>query len=230
MVDARKGHVTLIAAADDAGGTATAEFWAGIFRLTQSKGNAPTTILTLVEKLRCPRAGNTIASATKKKRRLWGDGSGKFRTKGKHSAATVVGTTWLVEDRCASTLTRVKRGRRLGPRLRQEEDGGRPRREEVHGPRQAVSDLAKLAKAWYSAPMAQVGMHEAKTKLSQLVERAEAGEEIVIARNGKPVARLVPVAAQGSFARLRGALRGQIHMADDFDELPDDIAEAFGAR
>ena len=41
--------------------------------------------------------------------------------------------------------------------------------------------------------MIQVGMHEAKTKLSQLVERAEAGEDIVIARNGKPVARLVPI-------------------------------------
>lgn len=73
-------------------------------------------------------------------------------------------------------------------------------------------------------------MHEAKTKLSQLVERAEAGEEIVIARNGKPVARLVPVARKNSFASVYGALRGQVHMADDFDALPDDIAEAFGAR
>jgi prevent-host-death family protein len=78
--------------------------------------------------------------------------------------------------------------------------------------------------------MAQVGMHEAKTKLSQLVERAEAGEEIIIARNGKPVARLIPVARTNSFASVYGALRGQIHMADDFDELPDDIAEAFGTR
>jgi prevent-host-death family protein len=78
--------------------------------------------------------------------------------------------------------------------------------------------------------MAQVGMHEAKTKLSQLVERAEAGEEIVIARNGKPVARLVPVAQQNSFAAIRGIWRGQVEIADDFDELPDDIAEAFGAR
>jgi prevent-host-death family protein len=78
--------------------------------------------------------------------------------------------------------------------------------------------------------MAQIGMHEAKTKLSQLVERASAGEDIVIARNGKPVARLVPVAPTNSFAGVRGALRGQIHIADDFDELPDDIAEAFGAR
>ena len=47
----------------------------------------------------------------KKKRRLWGDGKGRFRTKGKHSAATVVGTRYLVEDRCTSTLTRVVRGK-----------------------------------------------------------------------------------------------------------------------
>jgi len=73
-------------------------------------------------------------------------------------------------------------------------------------------------------------MHEAKTKLSQLVERAEAGEDIVIARNGRPVARLVPVAQEASLARAYGALRGQIHVADDFDDLPDDLADAFGAR
>ncbi len=78
--------------------------------------------------------------------------------------------------------------------------------------------------------MAQIGMHEAKTKLSQLVERAEAGEEIVIARHGKPVARLVPVARTNGLAAVRGALRGRIEIADDFDQLPDDIAEAFGAR
>lgn len=78
--------------------------------------------------------------------------------------------------------------------------------------------------------MAQVGMHEAKTQLSQLVARVEAGEDVVIARNGKPVARLVPVLVTGSFADARGALAGQIWMADDFDELPDDIADAFGTR
>ena len=65
----------------------------------------------LTEKLSCPKAGNASVAAKKKKRRLWGDGEGKFRTKGKHSAATVVGTKWLVEDRCKSTLTRVVRGR-----------------------------------------------------------------------------------------------------------------------
>jgi prevent-host-death family protein len=73
-------------------------------------------------------------------------------------------------------------------------------------------------------------MHEAKTKLSQLVERAEGGEEIIIARNGKPVARLVPVADTNELAAVHGALRGRIHFAEGFDELPDDIAEAFGAR
>jgi prevent-host-death family protein len=78
--------------------------------------------------------------------------------------------------------------------------------------------------------MAQVGMHEAKTKLSQLVERAEAGEDIVIARNGKPVARLVPVASKGSLATVRGAWRDRVRIAEDFDELPDDIADALGAR
>jgi prevent-host-death family protein len=73
-------------------------------------------------------------------------------------------------------------------------------------------------------------MHEAKTKLSQLVERAEAGEEIIIARNGEPVARLVPVNRTSSMAAIRGIWRGQVEIADDFDELPDDIADAFGAR
>jgi prevent-host-death family protein len=78
--------------------------------------------------------------------------------------------------------------------------------------------------------VAQVGMHEAKTQLSRLVERAEAGEDIVIARRGKPVARLVPVVATSSLATVRGAWRGRMHIANDFDELPEDIADAFGAR
>ena len=78
--------------------------------------------------------------------------------------------------------------------------------------------------------MAQVGMHEAKTKLSQLVERAEAGEEIVVARNGKPVVRLVAIPETAPLSSVRGAWRGRVHIAEDFDQLPDDIADAFGAR
>jgi hypothetical protein len=111
-IDTTKGRVTLIAAANKQGKESKADFYKGIFKFRQSKGRRPLTTLTLVEKLRCPRAGSaSIAAKKKKKRRLWGDGSGRFRTKGKHSAATVVGTKWLVEDRCTSTLTRVVRGR-----------------------------------------------------------------------------------------------------------------------
>jgi len=72
-------------------------------------------------------------------------------------------------------------------------------------------------------------MHEAKTQLSKLVERATAGEEIVIARGGQPVARLVPVSAQGSLRGVRGALRGQVEIAADFDQLPADMAKSLGA-
>ena len=78
--------------------------------------------------------------------------------------------------------------------------------------------------------MAQVGMHEAKTKLSRLVERAEAGEDIVIARNGTPVARLVPIRRAAPLASVRGAWRGRVVIGEDFDELPEDIADAFGGR
>jgi prevent-host-death family protein len=78
--------------------------------------------------------------------------------------------------------------------------------------------------------MTQVGMHEAKTKLSQLVERAAAGEEIVIARRGTPVVRLTPITETSSMAAVRGSLKGRITMADDFDELPAEFTEAFGTR
>jgi len=73
----------------------------------------------------------------------------------------------------------------------------------------------------------QVNIHEAKTHLSRLLERVAAGEEIVIARAGKPVARLT--AWRGIAApRTPGALRGKIVIHDDFDApLPDALATAF---
>lgn len=72
-----------------------------------------------------------------------------------------------------------------------------------------------------------VGVHEAKTHLSRLLERVEAGEEIVIDRRGEPVARLVAVAARR--APRFGEDRGRLVIASDFDApLPDDLAEALG--
>ena len=73
-----------------------------------------------------------------------------------------------------------------------------------------------------------VGMHEAKTTLSRLVDAAQSGEEGVITRRGQPVAKLEPMPAPSPRESLWGSLKGQIKIADDFDEMPDDIAKAFG--
>jgi prevent-host-death family protein len=75
--------------------------------------------------------------------------------------------------------------------------------------------------------MVRVGMHEAKSQLSRLVELAENGEEVVIQRSGRPVARIVAVQRRRPVAEAFGALRGQIELADDFDELPPELAEHF---
>jgi prevent-host-death family protein len=78
--------------------------------------------------------------------------------------------------------------------------------------------------------MRQVNIHEAKTHLSRLVEEVENGEEIVIARAGKPVARLVK-AEPDKPARTLGLLKGKIWIADDFDApLPDDILDLFEGK
>ena len=76
--------------------------------------------------------------------------------------------------------------------------------------------------------MRQVNVHEAKTDLSRLLERVEAGERVVIARAGQPVAVLVPYKAAVRRRKL-GLFAGQAKLHADFDELPADIAAAFGA-
>ncbi len=75
-------------------------------------------------------------------------------------------------------------------------------------------------------PIEIVNVHAAKTNLSRLIERAEAGEEIVIGRAGKPVARLVPYVPQRP-NRLFGALKGQIRILPGFDELDAEIEREF---
>jgi len=72
----------------------------------------------------------------------------------------------------------------------------------------------------------QVNMHDAKTHLSRLVERVEAGEEIVISRAGRAVAKLVPIRG-GHTPRTPGIWRGRVVIHDDFDVLPPDVAAAF---
>ncbi|HVK85452.1 MAG TPA: type II toxin-antitoxin system prevent-host-death family antitoxin [Kofleriaceae bacterium] len=77
--------------------------------------------------------------------------------------------------------------------------------------------------------MKVVNMHEAKTTLSQIVEQAERGEEIVIARAGVPVAKLV--AFRVGARRQLGQWRGRVRVADDFDApLPEDELRAWEGR
>jgi prevent-host-death family protein len=76
--------------------------------------------------------------------------------------------------------------------------------------------------------MTVVNMHEAKSNLSQLVKRAAAGEEIIVAKAGEPVAKIVAYEAPPKLPRVPGSMKGQIWIAPDFDELPDEIAGAFG--
>jgi len=68
---------------------------------------------------------------------------------------------------------------------------------------------------------------QAKAQLSALIEKVLSGQEVIIGKAGKPVAKLVPYKHTGQ-PRKPGALRGKIKIADDFDELPKDIAVAFG--
>lgn len=71
-------------------------------------------------------------------------------------------------------------------------------------------------------------MHEAKSSLSRLVELAEEGQDVVIQRSGRPVARLVAIPRRRPLAEAFGVLAGEIELADDFDELPPDFLEHFG--
>jgi prevent-host-death family protein len=75
--------------------------------------------------------------------------------------------------------------------------------------------------------MATINIHEAKTHLSRILDRVAAGEEVIIAKAGRPIARLVPVESE-RHERTPGTYRGRINVRDDFDApLPDDVLDSF---
>ena len=77
----------------------------------------------------------------------------------------------------------------------------------------------------------QVNIYEAKTRLSELVEQAHQGETIVIAKNGTPLAKLVPLDSLAKPKIVFGLMKGEIEIADDFDApLPDDLLALFEGR
>jgi hypothetical protein len=102
IVDAKAGVIQLTAKVGQ-----TAKFYDGIFKVTQS---AATTDLTLAEPLAACGKGARASAKKAKTRKLWGDGTGSFRTRGQYSSATVRGTQWLVQDSCSGTLTKVAKG------------------------------------------------------------------------------------------------------------------------
>ena len=106
-VDVKHGKVALTSVPKQGGKPETATFYDGIFKVTQP---GSVTELRLVEVLACGGRAAHAAAKKPKSRKLWGDGSGSFRTRGSYSAATVRGTTWLVRDSCIATLTRVTKG------------------------------------------------------------------------------------------------------------------------
>jgi hypothetical protein len=108
-LDTLKGRVSITAASDLKGGTNKSWFYSGVFKIKQALAAKPVTELQLTgAKLSCKKA--SAAAKKPKTRKLWGDGSGQFRTRGQFSSATVRGTKWEVIDRCDGTLTRVVRG------------------------------------------------------------------------------------------------------------------------
>jgi hypothetical protein len=117
IVDVTHGVVQLISAKDAKGATQTGTFYGGLFKIVQLRGRPPITELVLVggsfKSCRARAAGLALAAGKQSRRvvrKLWGDGKGAFRTKGRYASATVRGTKWLTADRCDGTLVRVVTG------------------------------------------------------------------------------------------------------------------------
>jgi hypothetical protein len=108
-LDTLKGRVSITAARDRKGGTDKSWFYSGVFKIKQALASKLVTELQLSgPKPSCKKA--SAAAKKPKTRKLWGDGSGSFRTRGQFSSATVRGTKWEVIDRCDGTLTKVVKG------------------------------------------------------------------------------------------------------------------------
>lgn len=108
VLDTTDGRIRLTAAVGIT--RQSADFYGGTFEVRQPKGEAGLVELRLIGKPTCAKKKATAAVKRKGKPRLWGDGKGKFRTRGSNSSASVRGTKWLVEERCTGTYTKVDRG------------------------------------------------------------------------------------------------------------------------
>jgi hypothetical protein len=113
QMDAVRGRVSMTTAKSPTGGVQTAQFYSGRFQATQSPRERGLTELLMTLPMQCTpntRGRATAAARKVRSRRLWGSGTGRFRTRGRNSSATVRGTTWLQKDTCSTTTTTVKEG------------------------------------------------------------------------------------------------------------------------
>jgi hypothetical protein len=117
FLDTKRGTVRLTSARNAAGATQSGTFRGGVFQVLQSRRRSARGLTNLALKgasfTRCGAArGSTRAALSRRAiRRLRANARGRFRTRGRYSAATVRGTVWTTVDRCDGTLTRVRRGR-----------------------------------------------------------------------------------------------------------------------
>ena len=107
-LDTKSGRVQLTSSTVNKDEVQTAQFYSGRFTVTQSTKADGLTDLRLSEPLQCQP--NSKLTAARSSRHLWGNGKGRFRTRGRHSSATVRGTIWLTKDSCNSTTTVVRSG------------------------------------------------------------------------------------------------------------------------
>ncbi len=110
LVDTRSGRVLLSSVRSRRGGVQQGRFFDGLFKVRQRRSDNYLTELVLSGDYGPCATGSAISSRAKR-RRLWGNARGRFRTRGRYSSGAVRGTRWLVEDSCEGTLTVVRRGR-----------------------------------------------------------------------------------------------------------------------
>ena len=114
-LDTSGGTVALTASRGSSGVTQSAYFWGGTFEIDQSPGDEQAAVATLGGRLRCEKRGDAKAATASGRgggRKLWGAGNGNFKTVGNYGSASVLGTTWLVIDRCdLSSVFEVREGR-----------------------------------------------------------------------------------------------------------------------
>jgi hypothetical protein len=119
VIDATGGTAQLTVARDRHGATQSGSFWSGSFVVFQTHGRRPVTELRLrggdVSGCAAGHSARALVTAAgrprgRKLRKLWSHVKGRFRTRGRHGAATVRGTKWLTEDDCGGTLVAVRHG------------------------------------------------------------------------------------------------------------------------